>query len=242
MSQDDGRPRSGPEDPAGLAGLQVPPGQPHLPGYQPGHLPGYQPGYAPLYDPVTGQPLPPGPPAYSALDPAAPHPYVPYPAQVGYPGYPGQPPPGYRLVPLNGGLPLRPPTPGNAVAAAVLSFVQAAFVLMGGVVVLFGSLLVAAGGGRGGSEWAVLGILLLVVGGLTIAGGTMMLNRRSQLLVVSALLSLAVSLWVVVQIAGFNHGVSVWMPIAYAVLPVLAIAFSMSNDVRSWSRGQENAG
>ena len=241
MSVGDDGPGVGQVDPYGWPGLPAP-------GPQPG------PDYQQAYDPVTGRPLPPGPPGYSAVDPyAAPAGYAPpayRPAyQPGYPpgyppaGYPpvGYPPagyaPGYPFVPMYPMVAMRPPKPGGAVAAAVLAFVQAGFVLIGSVFMFTGASFTTDGqGNRYSSEFTVIGFVLLIVGGLLIAGGTTMLGRRSTLLAVGGLLSIAMSVYFVVRLTDFAFGVAVWVPIVYAVLPVIAIALSMGSDVRTWIR------
>ncbi|QNK81178.1 hypothetical protein [Nakamurella sp. PAMC28650] len=219
--------RYGPANQFGPATPWTPPGPQVPPGYQ----------MPPAFDPVTGQPLPPGPPAYSAVDPYAPQPPaypLTYPGHAP-PGYPGQPPPGYQFVPMYPLVPVRPPKPGGAIAAAVLAFVQAGFVLIGSVFMFSGASFSTNGDrNRYSSEFTVIGFVLLVVGGLLIAGGTTMLNRRSTLLGVGGLLSIALSVYFVIRLTDFAFGLAVWVPIIYAVLPILAIALSMGSDVRSW--------
>lgn len=241
MSQGNDGPYGGPGIPYGQLGhptqhgYQMPLGQQQASPYQTS------------YDPVTGQQLPPGPPAYSAVDPSAQQPYPPqlYAQQPGYPsqpyasqpGYPGYPPAGYQFAPMYPVVAVRPPTPGGAIAAAVLAFVQAGFVLIGSVFMFTGAGLdQGSGSDRYSSEFAVTGAILLIVGGLLIAGGTTMLNRRSMLLALGGLLSIALSVYFVIRFADFAFGVAVWVPIIYAVLPVVAIALSRGSDVRSWVR------
>lgn len=218
-------------------GHQMPLGQQFPPGYQP--PPGYQmpvwqpfpPSYQPSFDPVTGQSLPPGPPAYSPIDPYA-----------SQPGSLGPPPAGYQFVSMYSMVAVPTPKPGAAVAAAVLAFVQAGFVLIGGMFVSTGvDLNIDGGSGRNSAEFTVLGVLLLFVGGLLTAGGITMLNRRSTLLVAGGVLSIALSLYFVIRLGNVVFGLAVWVPILYAVLPIMAIALALGPDVRSWVRSAADA-
>ena len=211
------------------------------------------------FDPVTGQALPPGPAPYSIVDPyAAPAPpgYLPpgyagpaYP-QPGYqapdfpagygthgpPGYAGpvgyQVPAGYQIVPM---YPARPPKPGGAVAAAVLGYIQAGFVLIGGLSLFSGAAGFEILDTRLGGELTVVAILAVIAGGLLVAGATTLLNRRPALLNVGAALSLVISIYFVVRLSHLEFGV-VWVPVIYAVLPVLAIALAAGREVRAWVR------
>ena len=115
------------------------------------------------FDPVTGQALPPGPAAYrpSTRTPRRPRPAtclldmqdllirrvatrrLIFRRAMGCPGLRAtagpvgyQVPAGYQIVPM---YPARPPKPGGAVAAAVLGYVQAGFVLIGGIVAVTGA-------------------------------------------------------------------------------------------------------
>ena len=196
----------------------------------------YPAGGQPGYDPVTGQPLPPGPPVYSAVDPYAPPPAAPYPA----PGYAGYPPVGYQLVPMYPMVPPPPPKPGGAVAAGVLAFVQAGFVLMGSLFIFTG----AAGfdsvnNSDLSSEFTVIGILTLIAGGLLIAGGVTIMNRRPALLGVGGGLSIAISVYFVIRLSDYaGLDFAIWVPLIYAVLPIIAIALSLGAEVRAWSRAR----
>lgn len=208
---------------------------PSSPGQNP--APGYQ-----VYDPVTGQPLPPGPAAYSAVDPyAAPpayqtgYPPTPLPA-AGYPGYGA--PAGYQLVPMYPLAPARPAKPGAAVAAAVLAYVQSGFVLIGGITMFSGS--TGFGGAfRLGAELSIVAIVTVVAGALLIAGATTLLNRKPTLLTVGCLLSIAVSIYFVIRLANFIDGIALWVPILFAVLPIISVALIMGSEVRAWVRARD---
>jgi hypothetical protein len=222
---------SGPDPAAGYPYGQLP--------YSP--VPGPTPGHQ-GYDPITGQPLPPGPAAYSAVDPYAAQPSYQQGYQQGYP--PAGPPPGYppygapmgyQLVPM---YPARPAKPGAAVAASVLGYVQGGLAIFGGIILLSATSTADNFGfnSRLSSELTVVGILILVTGGLLIAGATTMLNRRTGLLAVGCALSIAISVYFVIKLADFVGGGSIWVPIVYAILPIISAALSMGSEVRAWSR------
>jgi len=178
-----------------------------------------------------------------------------YPAQQYAPGYaapgvgaPGQPPPGYpagyapvgyQMVPMYPA-PQRPSKPGGATAAAVLAYVQSGFVLIGGITMFSGS----AGlddfdrGNDLSSELTVIGILTLLAGGLLIAGATTLLNRKPALLLMGNGLSIAVSLYFVIRLMDFAYGVALWVPILFAVLPIISTALACTGDVRTWTRAR----
>jgi hypothetical protein len=210
------------------------------------------------FDPVTGQALPPGPAAYSAVDPYAAPAYPPpnYPPPgyppPGYPG-PGYPqsaypagygaqgppaygvPPGYQMVPMYPLAPARPPKPGGAVAAAVLGYIQSGFVLIGGVFLFSGAAGFEILDTRVGGELTVVAILAVIAGGLLVAGATTLLNRKPVLLNIGAVLSLIISLYFIIRLSNFEFGV-VWVPIIYAVLPILSMAMAAGREVRAWVR------
>ncbi len=246
-------------------GSQYPYGQPQ----QPNSASAYQ-----SFDPLTGQPLPPGPAAYSAVDPYAPptgnqpgHPQPGYPqsgyaqsgyaqsgyAQSGYPqsgyaqpGYPQQPayPAGYQLVPMYQ-VPRRPARPGAAVAAAVLAYVQSGFVLIGGISLFSGASELGynterafTGGSRISSELTVVAIITILAGGLLIAGATTVLNRKPVLLTIGCALSLAISVYFVIRLVDFVGGIGLWVPIFFAILPIISIALTKGSEVRAWVRAR----
>lgn len=243
----------------------------------------------PQFDPVTGAPLPPGPAAYSAVDPAAGYPPAGYPT-AGYPatGYapaqypaaqqyppaqqypqaqyasgqqfptPGYPPPGrpvagypagygppaygpagYQLVPMYP-VPQRPARPGGATAAAVLAYVQSGFVLVGGVSMFSGSagLDSLSRGTSLSSELTVMGVVTVLAGGLLIAGATTTLNRKPGLLLLGSGLSIAISLYFAIRLMDTVFGFALWLPILFAVLPIIAIALACTKDVRGWARAR----
>src|SRR4051794_3783853 len=129
----------------------------------------------------------PGPPAMNPPSPAPP----PY----GYPGppygYPGYPPP-YGYPPPWPPVPTGPRRPGTVIAAAVLAFVQAAFVLVSSIyVVLFSSLIDIAADADPSSappaevadlatEGTVVGIVQVVSAVLLIVAGVLALNSRRR--------------------------------------------------------------
>ena len=198
---------------AGYPSQGYPPAGPTPTGYpaQP-YGPGYGPGYGPAGYPAAGQ-------------------------QPGYPG--GYPPVGYQMVPMYP-VPQRATRPGGATAAAVLAYVQSGFVLIGGVVMFSGSagLDSVRRGTSLSSELTVIGIITVLAGGLLIAGATTLLNRKPALLLLGNALSIAVSLYFVVRLADVAYGIGLWVPIIYAILPVISIALASSKDVRSWARAR----
>lgn len=252
------------------------------------------------FDPVTGAPLPPGPAAYSAVDPTlaadpfgypgapptASGPVGGYPAggypttgygapATGYQGYPaagapgpgypgqqysspgygppaysapGQPPAGYpggyapigyQLMPMYP-VPQRPIRPGGATAAAVLAYVQSGFVLIGGISMFSGSagLDSLSRGSDLSSELTVIGIITVLAGGLLIAGATTLLGRKPGLLLMGNGLSIAISLYFLVRLMNSILSFGLWVPILFAVLPVISIALACSADVRAWARAR----
>jgi hypothetical protein len=228
-------------------------------------LPGI--GYT-AHDPVTGQPLgrpdaygqqsPTGQPVYQPSGPAG---YPGYPAQPGYPAvYPGYPQPGYGMVPMYG-VPMvapGPARPGGATAAAVLQFVQSAFVLIGGIYTIIAASLVQAISTatiRSGSYYyedysgldrvlssyktaiIVVAVATVVAGGLLIAGGVTLLGRKTPITLVACLLSLGISVFWIVIITQLSSYASafLWIPIVYAVLPIIALALALGSGVRGWS-------
>ncbi len=205
-----------------------------------GPAPRSNPAAQPAWDPVTGLPLWPGPPAYSAVDPFAPQPpgYPGYPAAPGYQGYPAAA--GYRLVPMYQMPPNQRPKPGGAVAAAVLAFVESGFALLGGVVLVAGGTARSAGdysfGTDFGGELTLMGCIAVLAAALLIAGGTTVLNRKPALLTIGCAMSIAISIYFLIRLSDVAYGGATWLPIGYAVLPIIAIALTMSPDVRTWVR------
>jgi hypothetical protein len=145
----------------------------------------------------------PGTPSYTGPPPSEPPPPQPAPPPYGYPGppygYPGYP--GYGYPPPWPPAPGGPRRPGTVIAAAVLAFVQAAFVLVSSIyVVLFSSLIDIAADADPASappaevaqlatEGTVVGIVQVVSAVLLIVAGVLALNsrrRRSLVVLVTA--------------------------------------------------------
>lgn len=181
---------------------------------------------------------------------AAPSNYVPPPAYGGYPppaagygayppspypgaGYPGGLPPGYPNP--YGGPPgaFGPQRPGAALAAAVLSYIQAGLVLLGSTFVL------AAGTQL--TEALVVGVLQLVSVGLLIFGSVQVTGgagRRVMLVATAAQLLLVVYyLFRLPMIDTFDinssEGAFVY-PLFYAVLPGVALGLTLTRAVADW--------
>ncbi|MBA3524330.1 MAG: hypothetical protein H0T85_07230 [Geodermatophilaceae bacterium] len=171
------------------------------------------------------------PPAYGGYPPQAPayggyptgaYPPTPYPG-TGYPG-------GYG-APFGAPGPLRP---GAALAAAVVSYIQAAFVLMGSFFVL------AAGVEL--TEALVVGVLQLVTVGLLIFGGVQVTggSGRAVMLVASGsqLVLVVYYLIRITTISEFdiNNGDGPWFvfPLFYAVLPAVALGLTLTRAVTDW--------
>lgn len=194
--------------------------------------------------PPFAQPYPGYPQAGSAQSgfpqpgfPQSAYPQSAYP-QPGYQSYGA--PAGYQLVPMYAGPPARAARPGGAVAAAVLAFVQSGFVLIGGVVLLSATSTAYDLGfnSRLGAELTIVAVLILLAGALLIAGGTALLGRKSTLMSVGTGLSLAISVYFVIKLADFANGGTIWLPIIYAILPIIALALSMGSDVRVWIKAR----
>ena len=199
--------------------------------------------------------VPPGYPAAAAapaLPPVAyPPGYVPggqvpagYPAQPGYAAAPVYGAPGYPMyqqVPGYGYpmMPVGPRRPGSVTAAAVLAFIQGGLALIGGITTLSGASEIYGTfqASELGSELTMLGFAMLLAGGLLIGGGAVVLSRRAGVLIAGALISLGVSIYLVVRIVGFPFGSTViWLPIMYAVLPIIAMALVAGSDAKAWAR------
>jgi len=210
-------------------------GQPSYPPAQPGYqqfppgVPLAQSGYQ-----QYPQDFPPAQSGYQQFPPG----YQPTPP--GYsqspPGYPGYGPVGYPMAPAFAGAASKAPRPGSALAAAVLAFVQAGFLLISGVITAtVGS---DASGGPfdfGGPDLIVVGWLTVIAGGLLIAGATSILNRRRTILIVGTLLSIGISLYYFFRFFSQTaHNGEITLPLVFAVLPVIALALTMSADVRAW--------
>ena len=223
-------------------------GYPGPPSGQAGHQGQGYPGqnYPTAGHPSQGYPAagstPPGypPPGYPGQQYGQSYPNPGYAAAGPPPGYgAGYPPVGYQMVPMYP-VPQRATKPGGATAAAVLAYVQSGFVLIGGVVMFSGSagLDSVRRGSSLSSELTVIGIITVLAGGLLIAGATTLLNRKPALLLLGNALSIAVSLYFVVRLLDVAYGIGLWVPIIYAILPVISIALASSKDVRSWARAR----
>jgi len=212
------------------------------------------------YPPETGgTPTPPpsegnGYPAFAPGYPPAPG-YVPPPAyQQGYPGYPPQGPPptgygqyppgyppGYPLAPGYPLVPVRPGVPGNARAAAVLSFIQAGLVIIAGLGTISGSdngdIFDLFNGVRLSSTpssqtFTVMGLLAIVAGGLLIAGGVQLPRKKSVLLVIGSAISLALSAWWLI-VFELESDVLVWA-LLLSAMPIIAICLALGRTTKDW--------
>lgn len=228
---------AGGPDYLGYSGGQTPQGQIPQGQVPPGYLPAAQPPSQPL-PPVAAQP-PVYPPGYvpGGQVPAG------YPAQPVYAGQPGYPvyQPGYPPMPGYGYplMPVGPRRPGAVTAAAVLAFIQGGLALIGGVTTLSGASEVYGTfrADQLGSEFTMVAVGMLLAGALLIAGGAIVLNRKPVVLIIGCLISLAVSVYLVVRLLNVPFGSAViWLPIMYAVLPIISASLVAGTDAKSWAR------
>jgi hypothetical protein len=215
----------------------------------------------PLSHDAYAQQSPVGQPVYQPTGPAG-YPGG-YPGQPGYPAvYPGYVQPGYGVVPMYGVpmIPQGPTRPGAATASAVLQFIQSAFVLIGGIyTIIAASLVQAISDAARASDYyysdytgldrvlssyktsiIVVAVATIVAGGLLIAGGVTLLGRKATITWIGCILSLGISVyWVVIitQIGSVANSF-LWLPIIYAILPIIALALALAGGTRSWAAGR----
>lgn len=163
---------------------------------------------------------------------------VPYPA----PGYP--PPPGYAAYPAPGyqlagsGL----VRPGQATAAAVLSYVAAGLLIAGGILLFVGasvvddfSTLSNDGHSLLTAELVLDGVLNMVAGGLLIAGAVMFTggaNNGRIMLSVGSGIVLALSIYWIARTGG---SATIWALI-FAALVIVALAMAWTSANTTWLR------
>ncbi len=166
------------------------------------------------------------PPQYGGYPPAS---YDPrYPAGPGGYGQPGYPP--------QYGTPYGPPggqqRPGAALAAAVLSYIQAGLVL-------FCTFFVLAAG-SGSTEFLLIGVLQLVSVGLLIFGAVQLTSGTGRMMLIWASgLQLALVVYYLIRFSLLasdfdfdeNSGVAVVIPLFFAVMPAVALALSLNSAV-----------
>lgn len=178
------------------------------------------------------------PPQYGGYPPAETQQHYgqqPYPQQpYGQPGY-GQPP-GYP--PQYGtpyGAPTGPQRPGAALAAAVLSYIQAGLVLICSFVVL--------AAGSGSTEFLLIGILQLVSIGLLIFGAVQVTSGTGRTMLIAAcVLQLALVVYYLIRFSNVagdidfdeDSGVVVVVPLFFAVMPAVALGLLFNKMVTQY--------
>ncbi|MGY1650388.1 hypothetical protein [Geodermatophilus sp. SYSU D01119] len=181
-------------------------------------------------------------------------------APPGY-GWPQQAPP--QWAPYGPPGPPRPRRPGQVVAAAVLSFVQAAAVALSSAYLLllastFGFLATEFGGDEGTdalvTEAVVVTVVQLLSAVALVVGGVVLLNRRGRgswtTLVVALGVQLALSLYWVVRLStldGFTDdvvgpaAVLVVGVLFFTAAPAVALGLLLVGAVRRWATGDDDA-
>ena len=186
------------------------------------------------------------------------------PAGYAPPGYGWAPPPAPYWAAYGPPVPARPRRPGQLVAAAVLSFVQAALVALSSAYLVL--LAVAAGAlateyGTSTEDDALVteAVVLTVVQLLSaiglVIGGILVLNRRSRgtwlTLVVTCAVQLALALYWAVRLTtldGFTDELDgpgaalVAGVLFYAAAPAVALGLLLVPAVRRWATGDAPAG
>ena len=218
--------------------------------------PNYGAGQPPVYPAPAGYPPPAYPPAgqpswaqQAYAQGAYSQPGAPLPGQqppTGYPqpvypptayqqpgAQPGYGPPPYPMAPQ------KPRKPGVVTAAAVLAFVQAGLLLIAGIATLNGGtalsdLDLGITGRAYSGVLTTMGVLTLASAGLLIAGGVSAFNKRPWLMVAGAALSLALSVWWVVQfdVLGF---ILTWA-LLLAVMPIISLSLILSSTAKNWMK------
>ncbi|SHH30813.1 hypothetical protein [Geodermatophilus nigrescens] len=210
---------------------------------------------SPWSDPATET----EPVAYAGPPVSAPPPQ-PYPGGWAPPGY-GWPP---QQWPAYGPpAPARPRRPGQVVAAAVLSFVQAAAVALSSAYLLllastFGFLATEFGGDAQAdalvTEATVVTVVQLLSAVALVVGGVLVLNRRGRgtwaTLVAALGVQLALSLYWVVRLStldGFSDdvvgpaAVLVVGVLFFTAAPAVALGLLLVGPVRRWAAGTDEA-
>ncbi|MBA3417453.1 MAG: hypothetical protein H0U09_01925 [Geodermatophilaceae bacterium] len=157
------------------------------------------------------------PPPYGGYPPAYGNPY----GQPSYPAQYGGPP----------GAPAGPERPGAALAAAVLSYIQA------GIVLLCSFFVLAAG--TSVTELLLIGIVQLVSVGLLIFGAVQVTSGSGRLmLLVGNGLQLALVAYYLIRIStlgtdleGADSEGAVVIPLFFAVMPVVALVLALNSAV-----------
>lgn len=183
---------------------------------------GQQPSYSP-------------PPQYGGYPPAETQ------QQYGQPQY-GQPPYGYGQQPgyppqygTPYGAPSGPQRPGAALAAAVLSYIQA------GVVLVTTFFVLAAGSAD--TEFLLIGILQLISVGLLIFGAVQITSGTGRLvIVIASVLQLVLVLYWLIRFSSIasdldfdeDSGVLVVIPLFYAVMPAVALGLIFNRMVTQY--------
>jgi len=159
------------------------------------------------------------PPLYGGYPPAA---------QGGQYGQPGYPAPQYG-APYGG--PPGPQRPGAALAAAVLSYIQA------GVVLICSFFVLAAG--TAVTELLLIGIVQLISVGLLIFGAVQITSGSGRMMLfIGNGLQLALVLYYLIRISnvgdvleGFGDEGAVVIPLFFAVMPAVALGLALNSAV-----------
>lgn len=172
--------------------------------------------------PNQNQPAYTPPPQYGGYPPAA------YGSPYGQPGYPPQ----YGAAPGAGQGPQRP---GAALAAAVLSYIQAGLVLLSSFFVL--------AAGTASTEALLIGILQLVSVGLLIFGAVQITSGSGRTMVIAAsALQLALVVYYLIRFSTIgdaidfdeDSGVLVVVPLFFAVMPAVALVLALNRMVSAF--------
>jgi len=118
--------------------------------------------------------------------------------------------------------------PGQAVAAAVLGYVHGALVLVAAIA-LFALQDLATSLGVEAGYLVVLALLNIVVAGVLIFGGVRLNTGKDRnLLVIASGVSLAYSIFWVIQQA------ALWAIVLFAVMPIIIIVMALNASVTQW--------
>lgn len=168
------------------------------------------------------------PPQYGGYPPTG---YDPrYPGGQGGYGQPGYPPQyGTPYGPPGGSGPERP---GAALAAAVLSYIQAGIVLLSSFVVL--------AAGSADTEFLLVGIVQLISVGLLIFGAVQLTSGTGRMIMIwASALQLALVVYWLIRFTSIasdldfdaDSGVLVVLPLFFAVMPAVALALALNGAV-----------